>query len=103
MRELTPQEIDEVSGALGPVGGAIVGVGTYYAGTLMTGEDPTVAGAVGSAIFGAVTGGFGMIGRGVMGKAGQNARDIVGAAHGSIAGAAGGNIADAIYRKWKDS
>ena len=87
MRELTGTEVDQVSGAFGPIGGAFIGGIGYLAFNGMTGQSYTFAGFAGSVVTGAVTSGFSALGQGLRGAA-VGANIFRSTALGTLSGAA---------------
>jgi hypothetical protein len=87
MRQLTTKEIESVSGAIGPLGGAVLGGGSYVAMNMMTGQPVTFSGFAGSATLGFVSSGLSSLGPVMTGVA-NVAKHTHSVAIGTLSGAA---------------
>jgi len=95
MRYLTEQETTEVSGGIGPVGGAIVGGIGYAAGNAMTGQNFSWATFSAAITLGAVTSGFSALGGALTGAA-SVARFAHASAIGTLASSSVFNVVSSI-------
>ena len=95
MRELNTTELDQVSGGVTFIGGAIFGIGSYLAANAMTGRRFDAAELAAAATMGAVTSGLSAIGGTLTGAA-----NIARAAHstsiGTLSSAAVYGVVDSI-------
>ena len=87
MRALNNNELEQVSGGFGPLGGGILGGVTYTLGNAMSGGDFSSAEFAGAVTFGAVTSGFGSLGGALTGAA-KTARNLYATSLGTVSGAA---------------
>ena len=87
MRELTIDEMNQVAGGFGPIGGGLLGAGAYVGMSLMAGRAMDFPSLTGAVAFGAVTSGFGILGGTLQGVA-ATVRTVHATSLGSLAGAA---------------
>tara|TARA_R110002073_G_scaffold62581_1_gene156846 strand:- start:97 stop:432 length:336 start_codon:yes stop_codon:yes gene_type:complete len=87
MRALQAQELEQVSGGAGPIGGAVLGGFTYLAMSAMNGHEIQKSELVGAIVFGGVTSGLSVLGGPMVGIA-NTVRTVHATAIGALSGAA---------------